>query len=69
MQYLKGMKKIKKTTILFILLDIMVIGCFITVYCIKDFKNWFVTSAMTTMNHQYLAKIFYTDKEKGNNKW
>lgn len=57
------MKKIKKSTILFILLDIIAIGCFITVYFIKDFKNWFITSAMTTMNHQYLAKIFYTDKE------
>lgn len=57
------MKKIKKTTILFIILDIIAIGCFITVYFVKDFKNWFVTSAMTTMNHQYLAKIFYTDKE------
>lgn len=34
-----------------------------TVYLVKDFKNWFITSAMTTMNHQYLAKIFYTDKE------
>ena len=57
------MKKIKKTTILFIILDIIAIGCFITVYCVKDFKNWFITSAMTTMNHQYLAKIFYTDQE------
>ena len=57
------MKKIKKTTILFILLDIVAIGCFITVYFINDFKNWFITSAMTTMNHQYLAKIFYSDQE------
>ena len=57
------MKKIKKTTILFIILDIIAIGCFITVYLVKDFKNWFITSAMTTMNHQYLAKIFYTDQE------
>lgn len=60
------MKKIKKTTILFILLDIIVIGCFITVYFIKDFKNWFITSAMTTMNHQYLAKIFYSEDEINN---
>lgn len=57
------MKKIKKTTILFIILDIIAIGCFITVYLVKDFKNWFITSAMTTMNHQYLAKIFYSDSE------
>ena len=57
------MKKIKKTTILFIILDIIAISCFVTVYLVKDFKNWFITSAMTTMNHQYLAKIFYTDNE------
>lgn len=57
------MKKIKKTTILFIILDIIAIGCFITVYLVKDFKNWFITSAMTTMSHQYLAKIFYSDSE------
>ena len=25
------------------------------------FRDWYVTSAMTTMNHQYLAKWFYTD--------
>lgn len=57
------MKKIRKTTILFILLDIIAIGGFLTVYLVNDFKNWFITSAMTTMNHQYLAKIFYSDQE------
>ena len=26
------------------------------------FKNWLITTAMTTMSHQYLAKWFYSDK-------
>ncbi|MBR3229238.1 MAG: phosphodiester glycosidase family protein [Bacilli bacterium] len=26
------------------------------------FRNWLITTAMTTMNHQYLAKWFYSDK-------
>lgn len=28
----------------------------------KRFSNWLITSAMTTMNHQYLATWFYSDK-------
>ena len=28
----------------------------------KNFRVWLITSAMTTMNHQYLATIFYSDK-------
>ena len=30
----------------------------------KGFRNWLVTTAMTTMNHQYLATMFYNDKLK-----
>ena len=26
------------------------------------FREWLITTAMTTMNHQYIAKIFYSDK-------
>lgn len=26
------------------------------------FRNWLVTTAMTTMNHQYLATMFYSDE-------
>ena len=29
---------------------------------IDSFKNFWITSAMTTMNHQYLAKWFYSDE-------
>lgn len=28
-----------------------------------NFKNWLITTAMTTMNHQYLATWFYSNKE------
>ena len=28
------------------------------------FRNFWITSAMTTMNHQYLATWFYSDKTK-----
>jgi exopolysaccharide biosynthesis protein len=28
----------------------------------NGFRNWLVTTAMTTMNHQYLATTFYTNK-------
>ncbi|MBR2840527.1 MAG: phosphodiester glycosidase family protein [Bacilli bacterium] len=27
-----------------------------------NFREWLITTAMTTMNHQYLAKWFYSDK-------
>lgn len=29
---------------------------------IDNFRNWLVTTAMTTMNHQYLATWFYSDE-------
>lgn len=28
----------------------------------NKFREWLITTAMTTMNHQYLATIFYSDK-------
>lgn len=29
---------------------------------LPKFRNWLVTTAMTTMNHQYLATFFYSDE-------
>ena len=29
---------------------------------LPKFRNWLVTTAMTTMNHQYLATMFYSDE-------
>ena len=28
----------------------------------NGFRNWLITTAMTTMNHQYLATMFYSDE-------
>jgi len=57
-------KKIYKTTILFILLDIIVAFCFFMMYGPWSYvRNLYVTTAMQTMNHQYLAKIFYSDNK------
>lgn len=56
-------RKIYKTTILFIILDIIVMFCFFIMYGPwNHVRNLYVTTAMQTMNHQYLAKIFYNDK-------
>ena len=55
-------RKIYKTTILFIILDIFVAICFFVMYGPwKYIRNLYVTTAMQTMNHQYLAKVFYND--------
>ncbi len=57
-------KKIYKTTILFILLDIIVAWCFFMMYGPWDYvRNLFVTTAMQTRSHQYLARVFYNDKK------
>ena len=37
-------------------------GVFLLYGPLPKFRNWLVTTAMTTMNHQYLATIFYSDK-------
>ena len=55
--------KLKISTILFIVIDILVLICFFVMYCPCSYiRNLYVTTAMQTMNHQWLAKIFYSDK-------
>ena len=57
-------KKIYKTTILFIVLDIIVIACFFMMYGPwPKIRNLYVNTAMKTMNHQYFANIFYSDEK------
>ena len=36
-------------------------GIFLLYGPLPKFRNWLVTTAMTTMNHQYLATMFYSD--------
>lgn len=60
----KKNKGIKKFTILCIFLDILAIGGFVMMYGPWDYvKNLYVTTAMKTRNHQYLAKVFYSDSQ------
>ena len=58
----KKKKKILKRTILFIFLDLLAFLGFFVFYGPWDYiRNLYVTTAMNTMEHQYLAKIFYSD--------
>jgi exopolysaccharide biosynthesis protein len=56
----------KKNVVLIICIIILdaffCIGLFILYGPIPHFRNFWITSAMTTMNHQYLAHWFYSDK-------
>lgn len=60
---LKKKKRIMKRTILFIVLDLLAFAGFFMMYGPIDYvRNLYVTTAMQTMNHKYLAKVFYSDK-------
>ncbi len=43
------------------ILTIIVVFIFLLYGPYKGFRNWLITTAMTTMNHQYLATIFYNN--------
>ena len=56
---------IKKKILLFLIGFIITEGLggvFLLYGPLPNFRNWLVTTAMTTMNHQYLATMFYSDK-------
>ncbi len=53
----------KKSTIILIIIDVCAAICFFMFYGpINGFRDYFVTTAMNTMHHQYLARIFYSEK-------
>ena len=59
----KPRKKIYKTTIMFIIFDLLAVTGFIIMYGPwSSIRNLYVTTAMKTMHHQYFANIFYSDK-------
>ena len=59
----RNKKRILKRTIIFIILDILAIAGFVMMYGPWDYvRNLYVTTAMNTMNHQWMAKIFYSDE-------
>ena len=56
-------KRINKATIIWTILDILAICGFIMMYGPWDkVRNFYVNTAMKTKDHQYLAKVFYSDK-------
>ena len=58
----KKKKKILPMTIIFIILDLCAAICFFIMYGPwNKVRNLLVNTAMTTFEHQYLAKIFYSD--------
>ena len=66
-------KKGSKLSIALIVIDVFAIICFFVVYGpFSFFRDWYVTTAMTTMTHKYLAYIFYdqeiVDEVLDNNK-
>lgn len=58
------MKKSKKIIIIITSIVIVCIssGLFLLYGPYDGFRDFWITSAMTTMNHQYLATIFYSDE-------
>ena len=67
----KKKKKLKLLTKLFILVDIIIVGCFVFVYGPNEYaKVTWITTAMTTSEFRFLANVFYdesTIKEVMNN--
>ena len=59
----KGLTRKKlQIGLLSFLITIIIGGIFLLYGPFPNFRNWLVTTAMTTMNHQYLATMFYDDK-------
>ena len=57
-------KKIYKTTILFITLDVIVALCFFIMYGPwPKIRNLYVNTSLKTMSHQYLANVFYSEEK------
>lgn len=56
-------RKIKTSTIIFIILDLFAIAGFVITYGPWDtLRNLYVNTAMNTMDHQYLARLFYSEE-------
>lgn len=54
----------KKLTIFFIVVDILVAGCFFLFYGpFETFRNTIITTAIATKTHDYIAYTFYSEKK------
>lgn len=60
----KKKRKLKKILIILIVLMILGVGTvgFLLYGPWPNFREWLITTAMTTMNHKYLATWFYSDE-------
>ena len=60
----KKNRKIKPFTIIMIIIDVFVGGCFFLFYGpFKGFKNKIISTAMITKTHQWVAYTFYSEEE------
>lgn len=58
----KAKRKQRIAVITFIIIDVIVAGCFFITYGpVKKLREFLITTAMTTQSHKYLAHIFYSD--------
>ena len=62
------LKKIRKVVIIifFIIIACCLVGLFLLYGPYSGFRDWFITTAMSTMNHKYLATWFYDDETIAN---
>lgn len=53
----------RKTTIFFFIIDLIIAGCFVLFYGpYEEFRNIIVNTAMITKTHQYIAYTFYSEE-------
>ncbi len=59
----RSKKKTSKFSIALIVVDVMVLICFFLAYGpFSFFRDYLVTTAMTTMNHRYFAYVLYSEE-------
>ena len=59
----KKKRKLKTSTIVFIVLDFLALCGFVITYGPWDYlRNLYVNTAMNTMDHKYFANIFYSEE-------
>lgn len=56
-------KKYKKITIIFTIIDFLLLLFLFVIYGSNTFKTWWITTSLSTGRHKYFANIFYSDKE------
>ena len=55
-------KKTSKFSVFLIVIDVIAVVCFFVVYGpFSFFRDWFITTSMTTMTHKYFAYTLYSE--------